>query len=307
MDNSIILTQMIELSLLIALGFFLYRIDILNLEFNQRLTRMILNVTIPALMLSSVLEQYERLDNRQLASIFAVGFGLYFVFPILAFIIVKLLRLPKQDQGLYAFMMSYGNVGFMGFPIMDALYGSTAVFYAAIINALFNLSTFTVGLWMMHYGTGEKAPFDPKSLLTPGVLGSVCAIALYFANVHFPAVITETFATVGGLTSPLAMIMIGATLGRMQVRDMFGDWHVYPFTIIKQFVLPIIAWYLLAYLIHDDFVLAITYVLFLMPVANISVLFATNYGGDEVLAARVVLITTMVSIISVPLFIALFM
>ncbi len=307
MDHSIILTQMTELFLMIALGVFLVRIGLLNTEFNARLTKLLLYVTVPALILSSVLTQTERLDSTQLATVFAIGLGLYFVFPFAAFVIIKLMRLPKPDQGLYMFMLIYGNVGFMGFPVIEALYGSTAVFYTAIINVMFNLSSFTIGLWLMNYGKGEKAAFHPKSLLTPGVIGCVLSIVLYFANLHFPPVITETLTSVGGVTSPLAMIMIGSTLGRITLRDLFGDWHIYPFTLVKQFVLPLAAWYLLSFLLHDSFVLGITYVLFLMPVANVSVLFATNYNGDETLAAKGVCLTTVASLVSVPLFLSLFL
>ncbi len=305
MDNSVILTQMIELFLMIGLGFLLFRTGLLDVDFNQKLTKVLLYVTVPALILSSVLQQTERLAGAQVATVFAIGFGLYFVFPLLAVVIVKLLRLPKADQGLYMYMLVYGNVGFMGFPVIDALYGSTAVFYTAIINILFNLSCFSVGLILMHYGKDESASISLRSFLSPGILGCLLSIAIYFADIHFPSVLSEPIATVGSVTTPLAMILIGATLARMEFKTVFQDWHLYPYTIVKQFVLPLLLWPLLRLIVTDSFVLHITFILLLMPVANNSVLFATNYGGDETLAAKTVFLTTLVSIVSIPLLTAL--
>ena len=301
MDTAILITQMAELFLMIGLGFVLFRVGLLDVDFNQKMTKVLLYVTVPALILDSVLQQEERLDSVQVATVFAIGFGLYFVFPLLAFVIVKLLRLPLADQGLYMYMLTYGNVGFMGFPVIAALYGSTAVFYTAIINILFNLSCFSVGLVLMHYGKQRTASFDPRTLLSPGIIGCVLSIIIYFADIHFPPVLSESIASVGAITTPLAMILIGATLARMPFRTVFQDWHLYPFTLVKQFAVPLLLWFPLRWLISDTFVLHITFILLLMPVANNSILFATNYGGDETLAAKAVFLTTLVSIVSIPL------
>lgn len=301
MDSSILLTQLIELFLMIALGFVLFRIGLMTVEFNQRLTKLVLSVTLPATLLSSVLGQTERLDSAQLATVFAVGVGLYFVFPIVAVVLVKLMRLPVENHGLYMYMMVYGNVGFMGLPVMDALYGSAGVFYTGIINIFFNLSSFTIGLLLITHGSGSAVRIRPRQMLTPGIIGSVFALLIYLLDIHFPPLLTDTIASIGSLTSPLAMLMIGGALGRIPLRSLLGGWHMYWFTLVKQFLLPLAAFPILRLLIADPFIFGITFLLFLMPVANATVLFATNYGGDETLAAKVVFLTTLVSIVSIPL------
>ena len=97
------------------------------------------------------------------------------------------------------------------------------------------------------------------------------------------------------------MILIGATLATMNFRAIFNDWHVYPFAAVRQIVLPLIFWPILSFFIRDTFILSVVYILLLLPIANTSVLFATEYDGNEQLAAKSVFITTVLAIVTVPL------
>ena len=147
----------------------------------------------------------------------------------------------------------------------------------------------------------SAAQFKLKNLLSPGVSISVMSIVVYFMNIPFPQDIRAVVSSVGGITTPLAMILIGATLATMELKSIFSDWHVYFYSLVKQVFVPLLLWPVLKLCISDEFILSVVYILILMPVANTSVLFATEYGGDEKLAAKTVFITTVMSIVTVPL------
>ena len=147
----------------------------------------------------------------------------------------------------------------------------------------------------------SAAQFKLKNLLSPGVSISVMSIVVYFMNIPFPQDIRAVVSSVGGITTPLAMILIGATLATMELKSIFSDWHVYFYSLVKQVFVPLLLWPVLKLCISDEFILSVIYILILMPVANTSVLFATEYGGDEKLAAKTVFITTVMSIVTVPL------
>jgi hypothetical protein len=283
------------------MGYLLYKIKIFNTEVNQKLTKLLLNVSMPALIISSVLEQTERPPVNEVLMVFAVAVAMYVVLPIISIILVKLMRVPKEQQGLYMFMNTFSNVGFMGFPIISALYGEKGVFYAAIINIIFNLSVFTYGIIMVHYASGEKANLSWKKLLSPGILCSLFAILVYALNIKLPTPVSDAVSTLGGLTTPLAMLIIGSTLATMDIKSVFNDGRVYVFSIIKQLILPILLFYVAKLLIHNEYILGITFIMLLMPVANTGLLFATEYGRDEKLAAKTVFITTVMSLITIPL------
>lgn len=301
MEISIIFFQLIQLFLILFIGFFLYKYGLFTKDTNQRLTKLLLKVTLPATILNSVLSQSQRPSGNLVVSAFVIAALMYLLFPVVSFLLVKALRLPKADQGMYIFMSTYGNVGFMGFPIIEAVFGTDAVFYAAIFNVLFNLSCFSIGILIMHYGSEKKASIDWRACVTPSTVSSFAAILIYAANLQIPSVLCETVRTVSAVTTPLSMMLIGSTLATMPFREIFHDLRIYPFAVIRQFVLPLLLWPLLSLTISDVRLLGVTFVLFSMPVANTSVLFATEYHGNEQLAAKTVFITTAMTIVTVPL------
>ncbi|MCD7824782.1 MAG: AEC family transporter [Clostridiaceae bacterium] len=304
MDIQVLLKQITELFFMIFLGYGLFRGGLMSVGFNKQLTAFVLNVTTPAMVLSSVLTQIDAGKggyHSAVPLILLVTAGLFLLFPVFGFFIIKLLRVPKQQQGLYLFMTTFSNIGFMGFPVVNALYGTTAVFYTALVNIIFNIFVFTAGLFMIHYGMESKASIRPKELLSPKVLLPFVSVILYFINVPFPSVVSETVDSIGGLTSPLAMILIGSTLATMNVREVFTEWRIYPYILLKQIAMPLVLYPLLCLLVADGTIRNVLFVLVLMPVANSSILFATEYGADEKLAAKGVFLSTVFSMVSIPL------
>lgn len=307
MDIQVVLMQMIQLFLVIGLGYFLFKMKILDVELNKRLTTLLLTVTTPALIISSVLSTTEYLLFTDILFVFLVGIIVYIVLPILGFILVKIMRIPLPQQGLYIFMTVFSNIGFMGFPVMKAIFGNDAVFYTAIFNMLFNLLVFSVGTGIMGYGTGRKMKFNPKDLLSPGVIASLVALVIYMAKIQFPDVISSTVTMIGDITTPIAMLIIGSTLANIPLKEVFSELRIYPYTLIKQVIIPILAYPILRLFIQDPLILGVTLIMISMPVANSAVLFATEYDGDVSLAAKAVFMTTLLSIVTIPLIVALFL
>lgn len=301
MDIQILFTQMIQMMLMILVGWLLRKVKLLDAGFTGKLTTLLLNVTVPCMILASVMTQTSERNLGEAALVFGFGLVLYTLLPLFSLLLVKLLRFPLEQQGVYTFMMAYSNVGFMGFPLINALYGSDALFYTAIINVIFTISTYTIGLALMHHGSGRKATIRPKTFLTPGVLLSLFAMVLYLLDLRFPDPLVSAVDSIGDLTTPLAMFCIGSTLASMSPKNIFNDWRVYLFSVVKQVLLPLLLLPVLRLVISSDYLRGILYVLILTPVANSSVLFATQYGFDEKLAAKGVFITTILSMVTIPL------
>ena len=302
MDINIIITQMTVLFIIMALGYLVFKLKIVDEDFTKKFSSLVINLTMPAMVLSSVLELTERQNIFDVLLALGIAFATFFVvLPLAGLILVKIFRIKRSSSGLYIFMTAYSNVGFMGFPVIEALSGSVGLFYAAIYNLVFNLAVFTLGVWLMNKDKPEKAGFDFKLLLTPGVITALLAIVVYFVNIKPPALICETIKSVGSITSPSAMLIIGCTLAKMDIKSVFSDWKIYPWTIVKQLVIPIFLWIPLSLIITNETLLIVTFILFAMPVANNAVLFANTYDGDSLLAARSVFITTLFSLLTVPL------
>ncbi len=302
---SVIIDQMIQLFLVILLGFFLRRIGLLSPQADSLLTRLLLNVTLPAMVLDSVLTQAGERDNSAVLAMFLIALGFFIFLTVLAFFLVKLLRLPREQQGHYMMMTVFSNSGFMGFPIVGALFGPVSVFYAAIFNIVFNVWSFTVGIFQLNYDAAGKARVTLRTLLTPGIIASVLAVFIYLADLSFPAPVASAMASVGNITTPVAMLLVGSSLGSISPRELFCDWHMYPFTLVRQLVLPAALLPLLRLFIHNELMCATVFTLTLMPVANICLLLCNQYGGNTRLVARTVIFSTLLSLVTIPLLLAL--
>lgn len=313
-DMTVLVNQLIQLFLIICIGYFVFKIGILNEQVNKHINSLVINITMPLMIVSSVLSMTNRPDSSTIASLFTVSIGFFIIMPVLAFILVKIMlktmHIVKARQGVYMFMMIFSNVGFMGMPILQAACGedgSTAVFYAAVLNIFFNLAVFTYGVIMIGYGDTVKTTLKIKDLLSPGILCSVIAIIIYALNIHFPSTIENVIDTVGDLTSPLAMILVGSTLASIRLRDVFNEWRIYVFCGIKQFILPILLYPVFRLCISDDLLFNVMFIEFLMPVANIALMLATEHKLDYKFVSKTIFISTLMSLISIPLVMCLMM
>lgn len=307
MDIQVVINQMVQLFMVIGLGYFLMKINIMEETFNRKLNSLILNVTTPALILSSVMTGETAQNMRDVLFVFLVAVVIYVLLPVIGIVVTKLLRVPRPQSGLYIFMTVFSNIGFMGFPVMKAIFGTGAIFYTAIFNMMFNIFVYTLGIYLINQGSGAKASFDLKSLKTPGVISCLIALLIYFLHIPMPTIIAETCDMVGSVTTPIAMLLIGATLANINVKEIFTEVRLYPYTIIKQIIIPVIAYPILSRCIQDPYILGITLIMLAMPVANSAVLFSSEYGGDVELAAKSVFITTLMSVVTIPAIVSIFL
>lgn len=307
-NMTVLINQLIQLFIIICLGFAAYKVHIFNDKSTKALNRFILDITLPLMMIDSVLSMKQRPAASEVVSLFSATFIFYLVMPALAFIIVKIMvktiKIRPSRQGAYMFMLIFSNVGFMGMPILQAAcgdQGDTAVFYAAVMNIFFNLGAFTYGVIMIGYGDNTKNRFQLKSLLSPGIIGAVLAIVIYLFQIPFPATIESVIGTVGELTSPLAMILVGATLASIRFAEVFNEWRIYVFAIIKQFILPILLYPVFRLFLGDSLLFNVLFIEFLMPIANTALMLSGEYGGDTKFISKAIFISTALSLITMPL------
>lgn len=299
----LIVNQMIQLFIMIIIGYGMGKTSLFHSNFNQKLTQFVLNLVMPCMIVASVMSS--NTTSLALFDILKATFILIILLPIVSNLCIRFL--PISHKGLYMFMMMFPNVGFMGFPLMKAIFGNESLLSTAVINMGFNLSLFTLGAWVMNYDQKENTKFYIKDLLSPGVIASLAALLIYAMNISFPQVVSNPISLIGDMTTPLAMLIIGATLSQYKMKDVFLDFKVYLFALIIDFVIPILFYPLIHMIINDAMIQGITLIILAMPVANGAVLFAKNYNQNEFLAAKTVFISTLMSIITIPILVYLFL
>lgn len=321
MHITVILQQMGKLFLILCLGAFLARINLLDVHTKQKLTKLLLYVTTPLMMIDAFYERMktvelqEQSDNAPgipVGTLFLYSFLFYILLIVLAVLLTYGTGTPKKDRRLYLFMTIFGNVGFMGFPVVEAVYGSEGLFYAAILNSVFNIFVYTFGVVLMGGAAAkENAGFAQtlrgipwkKLLLTPAVLCTAVGLIIFVCRIHLPSVISDTCATLGDLTSPLAMLVVGANLSGMKAKEMLTNMRMNIYVLLRQIALPLIFWVIIRQIVRHEVLAPTLLLMSCMPVANTTALFATEYGGDEKLASQGIFLTTLFSLVSFPLII----
>lgn len=316
MEISVILEQMGKLFLILCLGVLLAKKELLDVHTKQKLTKLLLYVTTPLMMVDAfhdrmlmVSQQTE--ESVPVGTLFVDSFLFYALLILLSVVLVFGIRVPKAQRRLYLFMTVFGNVGFMGFPVVESVYGKEGLFYAAIVNSVFNIIIYTFGVLLMGgASSGEggllrrlRAVPWKKLLLTPAVLATAAGVLIFVFRIRMPVLLADTCDSLGGLTSPLAMLVVGANLSAVPVKAVLSNMKLNLYVLLRQTVLPLLFWLMLKPFVQHPVLAPTLLLLSCMPVANTTALFATEYHGDEALASQGIFLTTLFSLLSFPLMI----
>ncbi|MEN6342971.1 MAG: AEC family transporter [Methanospirillum sp.] len=300
MEFGALFYQVLTLFLLILVGWGVRRLELFTDEVTSGLSRFLVNVALPALVIDSMQIPFDPALAREGAQL-ALAAGAFYVGAILfALVFPRLIRARPEERPVFSFLVVFANTGFMGYPVVMAIWGEKAVFLAAIYNLLFSLLIFTVGVLLLTGGKSGWREVSPRVLLSPGIVSVGIGLALFFLSVQLPEVIGGPIAMLGGLTTPLSMIVIGALLARLDPRTIFGNPRVYIYAGVRLLLLPLATLVLLRPFVADPLVLGVCVVLAAMPGATNAALFATEYGVNPELASQSVFITTLFCIATIP-------
>ena len=306
---------MIELFLIIIIGYITCRCGVFGKDARVHVTRLVLYVAIPGITLSSVLTQDDLPGTMEIVRLLLVAFSSYLVLLAGAYAVPKLLRVKKSEEGIYRFMTAFANVGFIGYPVTQAVFGERAVFYTCVFNLPFNFIAFSIGVIFIQSSasyTREGAEeavgsgITYKTFLTPCLISSVLAIILALTGWKGPAIIGDTCTLLGNITTPAALMIIGSSLAEMPVREMFSNAKIYVFALFRLLILPIIVYFIYRGFITDTLLLGECMIISAMPVATNGTMLCLQYHADEKLMAQGTFITTAASLVTIPLLAMLF-
>lgn len=290
---------MIILFLLLVVGYAANKLGWMDAAFNKAFSGFIINVTTPALILHSVMEGEKVLTIWEILMLLAASLISYALVILLSMAIPRIMRMGRRDGDTYRLMIIFSNTAFMGFPVVAALMGNQALFYAAIYNMPFNFLMYTYGVHLVSGGEGKR--FDPKMLLSPPILAATFALILYLSPVKAPGLIVTALDYLAGITIPGAMLILGSTLALIPLRSVFIDWRIYVLSLLKLVLIPILIWAIVRMLPIPDMVGRMTVVMWSLPVATNCTMLSTQYGGDEAMSSKGVLITTLLSVVTIPI------
>lgn len=293
------LQVMVTLFIIVILGYLLRKLNYFGGDFDKKLSAFIIDVTCPLLILSSVMGD-ELPDRKLILPLIGVGFATYILLCVLAFTVPRLITKDTMAQGMIGFAMMFGNVGFIGYPIVASIFGHQAIFYAALLNMPNTFFIFTAGV-MLVKGERSRGSFNWKMFLSPMMLSAYIATIIVAFGIHVPHLIGNPVTMIGNITVPGSLLVIGSSLSEIKFGNMLRDYRVYVTSLFRLVLIPL-GLYGVFRLCHvNELVNEINTVVIAMPVAAFGVMFCMRYNRDEKLMTELTFVTTVLSVITIPL------
>ena len=337
--SAAIVSQLVLIVGLLAVGYVCRKVDLLDEVASQKLSKLLLSLTIPATAIDAAIGQ--PLDNiANVLAFLGIAAAVFTLVPLLS---KPLCRLLGWDE-TWRLLLTFGNTGFVGIPVCAAVLGNESVFYVTMFMLAFNVTFFTWGVATMKRAAGYRAPADAdaqttealgdragnvgeasgedgalraagaagttstgrrarrrgsgwwRDLLSPGVVSAFLALAIFLLQIPVQADLARLVETVASINTPLAMIVIGASLASVPLRDIFNDVRLYLLIAIKMVVFPAILLVVLRLVGVDALLIGIFVILECMPVAGNLSMIAIQYDGDIALVSKATALTTLIFI-----------
>lgn len=305
MELNGVYTQLGILFCLMSIGYVLGKTKFFTQQSNAILSSFIVKVALPAVIISSMCMPLTKEVLQRALAMLGLSLLVYTMILIVAWMLPRFMTKNEKQQGILSFSIMFSNCAFMGFPVLSALLGDEAIFYVAIYNIIFNILVYTLGIKFLERGKNQKNTFDIKLLINPGIIASLIGLIIFFGKITLPSVILGAIDSVASICTPLSMLVIGAMLSGMSIKEMFGERKIYILSLIRLIFLPFMIFILTKYILklQDDWLIIIPVVVAGMPVASNAAMMASAYESDAKFASQAVMITTLISCISIPILI----
>ena len=294
--------EMVVILFAVGIGYLAHRLGYLGGEINQKLSKLILNITTPALILSSMANEENLPSVGEVLSILFVAVVFYAMEFAFALIVPKLVGGTPKEIGVWRFLLCFPNVGFIGYPLVEAIFGHTGLFYAVILVMPFNLLNYSLGPLMLS----GKIRFHWKQMLSPCILMALLTLILTLAGIHVPPMIGAMAEIVGDVNIPLSLLVLGSMLAGMSARKVLTSVRMWILSAVRLLAMPAALGVVLHLMGTDPLVLGVAVAQMAMPVAVNGTMLCLEFDGDVEAMAQVTFMTTVLSIVTIPLAVSLF-
>ncbi len=293
--------QVLVLFILMGLGAIGNRRGLINENAISGMTNVVLYFVTPCVIISSFQREAKAELFKGLVLTAIITFALHLVFALITNLCIH--DEDKAKEKVFRFAAVFSNCGFMSLPIQQAILGDIGVFYGSVYVAVFNVVLWTYGLAMM---SGDAKSIRVKTLVfNPGIVGICVGLIVFIFGIELPSIIAAPINYLAALNTPLPMIVIGYYLGNLRIADLMSDMKQYAAIGLRLIVLPLTAILLLKVLDVEATISTVCTIACCAPVAAVTAMFANRFNRDAGLAAQTVSVSTLLSLITIPVMVAL--
>ncbi|HEX3018351.1 MAG TPA: AEC family transporter [Caproicibacter sp.] len=289
--------KVLGLFLMASAGYVCGKLNIITEDGARQMTSILFYVVTPAVIVASL---QGTIGQVTMGSILIAGVAAFAAMFISIAVGTSVFRKNSTERKkVLQFAVIYSNCGFMGLPLAQAVLGSKGVTYASVFNVVLNLIVWTHGLSMMRGGSKFELK---RALFNPGMIGMILGLPLFAFSYHLPDVILSPIQNFSNLNTPLAMIVIGTYIARIRLGELFKSGKLYCLAALRLLLVPALCFAVLYPFHLDPCVFTTVLILAAAPSGANAVMFSAQFGGDVELASKAVALTTIFSLVTMPLF-----
>lgn len=295
------LCEMLVILFAIVLGYAANHMGIMGGEMDRKVSKLLLTFTMPCMIVAAVVTGDALPGLVEVLSILKVAVVFYLMEAVFMLVVPRFLGGTPAQKGVWRYVLAFPNVGFIGYPVAVALFGQEALFYAVVLALPFNLMSFALGPLLL---VGAKR-FQLRQMFSPCVVASLLALALALSGMRPPALMGEMLDFVGGITVPLSLLLVGSLLAGLPAGQVFASPRLWVLSALRLLVMPVALWLILREMDIGYMVLGVAVTQMAMPAAVNGSMLCMEYGGDSQCMAQITFLSTLASIVTIPVIAAL--
>ncbi|MGI5998173.1 MAG: AEC family transporter, partial [Lutispora sp.] len=236
----------------------------------------------------------ETLPN--MLQIFYITLALYIAVILFANITAKLFRFKSPLADIYINLLTFANVGFIGFPIANAIFGSIGVLYATVANLIFNIFLWTYGILIIN----KEGSIDFKKLLNIGTIVSAATIIIFILKIRMPSILLSALDMTGDMTTPISMMLIGSFIADINSIKSLFDWKIGVIAFFRLLMIPFTLAFILSWLGINDTVISLCTILAAAPSGSTNAILAKQFNAEPTFTSVAVFVTTLLFLVTLP-------
>ncbi len=307
-DILVVLNIAISMFIVMVVGYFLRKRDLIDAKFSKSLSKLVLHVTQPVLIVSSMIKMKMTGENNLLlGKILLISLFVHTLAAVLGWLTMRFMK-NSNARKLSEHSIIFANVMFFGLPIVQTLFSDAHATWASFYSIIFHVFAWTYGMVILGRERDDIKLNPKKILLNFGTVPCFIGAVLYFVN--FGTLVNEwnmsgilkALDYIGGMCTPVSLLVLGGVLATYPMKRLFGDWKIYYVSFVKLIVFPILVFAILRFGFGIDYVLSVfSMIMAGLPTASITNMFAELYDIEPGYAATCVGMTTAISVATLPM------
>ena len=293
--------QVLVLIILMSVGFLSYKLKIVTKEVPGLFSNFIMKVSMPCLIITSFRRPFSRELLWEAVIVMGIASAIYAFSLLLSLVYPYILGMRGPERGVHRYAIIISNVGFIGFPVVETIMGRHYIFHASIYNMISSFMAFSIAAWLMAKEGGKALVFSWRVFFNVPFVATVAGFLVFLFSISFPEPVEQSLRMVGAVTTPLAMAVIGITIAQANIRKMLARWQIYITSLVRLLLIPALTGLACYFAGIRGPLLMLVVIICGMPAGSTTSILATVYEVAEDEGSSLVVLTTILSLITIPL------